>query len=179
MIIQDIQVRSFYDRSELTIICPKQEIHSINKAVQGIRKGDDCEVTIKKKRKARSLDANAYYWSLCSQLADKVGTSRAEMHNRLLARYGTDWTDEEGRLRIVMIPDTDDYQFDEKTHLRPTSHTGRVNGEVYRQFILIKPSHLYDSKEMSRLIDGLVSEAQEVGITTLTPNELQRLEGIA
>jgi len=34
-----------------------------------------------------------------------------------------------------------------------------------------------DSKEMSNLIDGLVSECKEVGIETMTPQELKGLKG--
>jgi hypothetical protein len=35
-----------------------------------------------------------------------------------------------------------------------------------------------DTKEMSILIDGIVSEAKEMGIETLTPDELARIEYI-
>jgi hypothetical protein len=35
---------------------------------------------------------------------------------------------------------------------------------------------MYDTKEMSVLIDGIVSEAKELGIETLTPDELERIK---
>ena len=34
----------------------------------------------------------------------------------------------------------------------------------------------YNSKDMSRLIDGLVADAQELGIDTRAPNEIERLK---
>jgi hypothetical protein len=40
----------------------------------------------------------------------------------------------------------------------------------------MKPSHLYDSKEMNALIAGTVDEAKELGIEVLTPDELERME---
>jgi hypothetical protein len=40
----------------------------------------------------------------------------------------------------------------------------------------MRGSHTYDSREMSRLIDGTVSEAKELGIETLSPAELERMK---
>ena len=41
---------------------------------------------------------------------------------------------------------------------------------------LYKGSSIFDSKEMSRLIDYIVDEAQSLGIETMTPDELERLK---
>mgnify|MGYP002522713106 CR=1 FL=1 len=41
----------------------------------------------------------------------------------------------------------------------------------------IGSSH-YDTKEMSDFIDGIVSEAEELGIETETPDELARLKAV-
>ena len=40
---------------------------------------------------------------------------------------------------------------------------------------MLKGSSDYDTREMSELIDGLVSECKECGIETATPEELQRM----
>ena len=51
----------------------------------------DCEklvIQIKKYRKKRSLDANAYYWVLITKLARRLELSNPEMHNMCLERYG-------------------------------------------------------------------------------------------
>ena len=37
-------------------------------------------------------------------------------------------------------------------------------------------SSSYDTREMSILIDGVVSEAEGLGIITMTPGEIQRLK---
>ena len=34
-----------------------------------------------------------------------------------------------------------------------------------------------DTKEFSRLLDGIISECKEMGIETKTPNQLLELEG--
>ena len=45
-----------------------------------------------------------------------------------------------------------------------------------RAYIAVKCSHLYDSKEMSDLIDGTVEEAKSLGIETATPEEIERMK---
>lgn len=44
------------------------------------------------------------------------------------------------------------------------------------QYLLFKETHTLDTKEMSKLINGAVSEAQQLGIDTLTPKELEKME---
>ena len=51
-----------------------------------------------------------------------------------------------------------------------------MGGQEYHHYALIKKSRDYDSKEMSVLIDGTVSEAQEMGIETLPPAELEAMK---
>ena len=46
---------------------------------------------------------------------------------------------------------------------------------MYRTYIMLRGSSSYDTKEMARLIDGLVSECKEVGIETLPPDEVERM----
>jgi hypothetical protein len=42
---------------------------------------------------------------------------------------------------------------------------------------VLRGSSDYDSREMSILIDGTISDCQDVGIETMTPDELLRLKG--
>ena len=60
--------------------------------------------------------------------------------------------------------------------MKPTSEVkqGR-DGEMYRTYIMLRGSSAYNTKEMSRLINGIVSECKEMGIETLPPNELKRM----
>ena len=41
--------------------------------------------------------------------------------------------------------------------------------------MMLKGTHEYDSKEMSVLINGVVDEARDLDIETLTPAELDRM----
>lgn len=50
------------------------------------------------------------------------------------------------------------------------------NGQSLNFFRIYRGSHTYDTKEMSILIDGTVQEAKDLGIETMTPDELDRIK---
>ena len=136
-------------------------------------------VELKQYREKRSLDANAYYWVLAGKLADVLGQSNAWVHNHMLRKHGQIMViDDQGVYTV--LPDTDEAQkaIDEAEtyHLKPTSQVkpGK-GGKMYRTYMMLRGSSDYDTKEMSRLIDGLVSECKEAGIETLPPAELERM----
>lgn len=140
---------------------------------------DRLEVEIRKQRKKRSLDANAYYWKLASEAAEALHVSKPYIHNYLLRKYGQiEIIDGQGV--YMVLPDTESAQkaIDEAQsyHLKPTSQVKEGKGGVmYRTYMMLKGSSEYDTKEMSRLIDGLVSECKEMGIETMPPEELERM----
>lgn len=136
---------------------------------------DALDITAKRHREKRSLNANAYYWTLIGKLSTKLKIPAAELHNTFLRKHPvfTGW--------IADIPDTEE---DTKTadnsmtfHLYPTSQvrTGK-DGKDYRTYRVIKGSHEYDTKQMSQLIDDIVDECKGQGIETLTPDELERMK---
>ena len=49
------------------------------------------------------------------------------------------------------------------------------DGTRFRTYVMLRGSSTYDTAEMSNLIDGLVSECQELGIETLPPKEIERM----
>lgn len=157
-------------------------IESINmnpESAMKLSQADSLDVEIKKHREKRSLDANSYYWLLCSRLAESMYVSKPYMHNRLLRRYGQIEMIG-GQAVYIVIPDTDEAkrQVDEAElyHLRPTSQVkAGKDGGMYRTYMMLKGSSAYDTREMSVLIDGLVSECKDAGIETLPTEELERM----
>lgn len=130
-------------------------------------------------REKRSLTSNGYYWQLLSKVADKHRISKSHLHNDMLRHYGQPMIID-GKPVCVMLPDTDET---EKTawesdtlHLKPTSATiTGENGITYRQWKMLRGSSTFDSSEMAVLISGIVQEAQQLGIETLTPRELEEM----
>ena len=150
----------------------KPELESVKK--------EEVDISIKKHKEKRSLDANAYYWVLLSKFSEVLGVSKPYAHNYFLRKYGQ-LEVYDGKHMIVYIPNTEiairKADEDEFVHLKPTSQVKMGNdGKMYRAYKLLKGSSTYDTYEMAKLIDGLVYEAQENGIETLTPEELNRLK---
>lgn len=139
----------------------------------------DCEklsVNITKYRKRRSLDANAYFHVLVGKIADVTGGSKPATKNLLLSRYGQ-YEIQDGEIVYLIIRDDIDVSEWEEVHLSPTSSVRKLDdGNLYRVHRVIRGSHTYDSYEMSKLIEGTVTEAKDLGIETATPDELKSME---
>ncbi|MEG2189502.1 MAG: hypothetical protein RRY08_06680, partial [Christensenella sp.] len=53
--------------------------------------------------------------------------------------------------------------------------TGVVGNRMFSHYRTIKGSSEYDKKEMSRLIDGIVYEAKQLGIETFPPQKIKAM----
>ncbi len=54
--------------------------------------------------------------------------------------------------------------------------TVTLEGKQFTHYRVFKGSSEYDTREMSILIDGIVYEAKNLGIETMTPDELTRIK---
>lgn len=137
------------------------------------------KITVEIKRELRSKDANGLCWVLCQKLAEKltwdaqgkvvyekediyrkaikecgfctivpIKSEAVKSYKRIWAGHGTGWIVEE---------------------LGPSKLKGYVNLAAYHG------SSVYDSKEMSRLIDVLMQDCKEQGIETEPPEYVQSL----
>lgn len=141
--------------------------------------GATVALKVSKYRAKRSLDANAYYWSLLGKLAAALNISNNYCHNIMLRRYGVP-EEFDGKPVYIVIPDTDEADKkaneSETYHIKPTANVREGNdGNMYRTYILMRGSHGYDTAEMSRLISGIRDECQQCGIPVETPDEIAQL----
>lgn len=127
-----------------------------------------------KYRKKRSLDANAYLWVLCTKLADVVGTSKDEIYEEMLQRYGELYQDENGDYIVITLKASiDTAKIDGHWKHYRTSADGK-----FKSYLMIKGTSQYDTAEMARFIDKVVQEAKDEGIETLPPNELAKIKAL-
>ena len=64
----------------------------------------------------------------------------------------------------------------EGMHLKSSGHeTYNSKGTRYINYYLMRGSHTFNTEEMAHLIDGVISEAQELGIDTLTETEKAKM----
>ena len=135
-------------------------------------KDQDLDVEIKKHREKRSKSANAYFHVLVNKIAAEQGGSDEATKKILVCEYGALAKDDEGLTVGFKLPASVDVEtiypyvkcFD----------TREENGKLFKCYLVYKQTHLMDSKEMARLIDGAIEVAQELGIETDTPEQLAR-----
>ena len=113
----------------------------------------------------RSLSANAYAWVLINKIADVLRKSKEEIYLQMLKDYG------QGELVSVLS----DINVNGYFKYYEEYGKGHVQGKEFTHYKVWKGSSEYDSKEMSILIDGIIQEAQNLGIETITPAEKERL----
>lgn len=131
-------------------------------------------VTAKKYRRKRSLDANAYSWVLLDKIAKAMRTTSEEIYEEMLRRYGYPLYDEDEKPVVISLKaDIDISVLD--IHLKLIGE-GHVKDKLFKHYKVIRGQSTYNTKEMSTFIDGIVSEAKDLGIETLTPDELERMK---
>lgn len=134
--------------------------------------GKELIANIKPYKEKRSKDANAYMWVLCEKLAQNQGISKDDVYRNAIREVG-------------IFKDFPNMSKDEASTLQIAwgmIGTGWLSEQVdYMpdgEHVLIRcyyGSSTYNSKQMSRLIDYIVTDCKAVGIETMTPAELERL----
>lgn len=125
-------------------------------------------VEINPYREKRSLNANAYCWKLLTEIANIVRASKDDVYLIMLKRYGQ-------REMISVqahIPISEYVKYCEEVG------ESALNGKLFKHYFVYKGSSEFDTREMSIFIDGVVSEAKELGIQTMTPNEIAKMKAL-
>jgi hypothetical protein len=134
--------------------------------VDDMRDKDKLSIEIKQYRQHRSLNANAYAWLLIGQISDIVRAGKDEIYLKLLKRYG------QSELISVLshVPVGSYVKYYEE------AGESKLNGKDFTHYRVYKGSSEFDTREMSIFIDGVVSEAKELGIQTETPNQIAEMK---
>ena len=148
---------------ELTTAPSKEELEGMMDA--------DLDITAKKHRNRRSLDANAYAWVLIGKIAEAMHIDRKEVYRDAIRSIG-------GNHEIVCVQNKavdslrkgwESLGIGWQMETMPSKLDGCTTVFLYYG------SSTYDTKQMSLLIDHLVQDAKELGIETMTPAELKTL----
>lgn len=123
---------------------------------------------IDKYREKRSLNANAYCWKLLTEIANRVRSSKDEVYLDMLKRYG----------QREMISVLEHIPISEYVKYCEEAGQGTVNGKLFKHYFVYKGSSEYDKREMAVFIDGIVSEAKELGIATETPEQIAKMKAM-
>lgn len=132
----------------------------------------DLELTLEKRRKRRSRDANAYAWTLMGQLSAKLNIPPEEIYREAIRGVGDNY-------EIYPIRQEAAEKWKEIWRSRGIGwiceELGESKLEGYMNIVSYYGSSTYDTKQMARLIDIIVNECREQGIETMSEQELERL----
>lgn len=152
----------------LTLACDKKTARALLEYIQGIiNKGKRLMAEFKKHSPKRSLNANAYMWEVLGQMAAVLHTTKDELYLEMLDRYGV-------FTHIIVKPSIVDRV---KAEWRTVRELGEVmvNGQTGMQLQCYFGSSTYDQKEFSVLLNGVISEAKELGVETEDPKQIESL----
>lgn len=124
------------------------------------------DVKIEPFSEKRTKSMNSYYWVLVTELASKLNTSKDELHAELIKRYAP--RDYLSMLSQVNINDYFPYYDLQSTY--------KSNGNTFKSYLVYKRSSDMNKNEFRGLLDGLISECHECGISTMTPHEIELLK---
>lgn len=121
------------------------------------------DIEAKKHRNIRSRNANSYCWEIIGKIADILRINKDEFYQDKLFEYG----------QVRLYPTLKGEKPDGFFKYYRFYQEGYLNGKECDWYKVAKGSSDYDTREMSIFIDGIVQEAQELGICTDTPEQIK------
>lgn len=152
----------------------KPEREDLGKAMSVVRKHRDklYDLEVKEHRKKRSLDANAYAWTLINKISDALRITPKEIYRQAIQDIG-------GNFEIIPIKEEAAQKFKEIWEGQglgwPCVDMGKSKIPGYRNLRAYYGSSTYDTRQMSMLIDHLVQDCKALDIETMTPEKLALL----
>lgn len=136
--------------------------------VQELSQLGNLNIEVKRFKKKRSLDSNAYLWVLLQKIAEATHSDKWSVYLQMLQRHSREFT-------FVICKE---HAVDKLKELyRTCVDLGevKVNGMEGHQIQVYFGSSTFDTKAMSVLLDGVISECKDLGIETLPPKEIERM----
>lgn len=122
-------------------------------------------IEFKDVERAKTTSQNRYYWTIVSNIADSINSSKEEVYNQHLLNYG----------HVVA-----EFKANKEQDLVSNDlHMIRYkSGRKFNYYYVVKGISLMTTKEMSDFIEHAISDARDLGIPTDTPDEIRRLRAL-
>lgn len=124
------------------------------------------DIELKRHRKKRSLDANALMWQCLGEIAHALNQDKWNIYLMMLKRYGK-------YTYICVKPEVVEAV---KSQWRECEVVGdiSINGQKAVQLLCYFGSSTYNTKEFSTLLDGIISEMEEMGLERPLDGDMKR-----
>jgi len=151
----------------LMLIIPKSESHMMESLEKVVDDDKAKTIEIKHFKEKRSLDANAMLWVLLDKMAKKLNSTDEEIYISMLKRYGAK--------DYIAAPKESEEILKRVYKVVEVVKDCVINDTQAVTYRLIRGSSTYDTLEFSKLLDGVIGECKELGIETMTPDQIERL----
>lgn len=126
----------------------------------------DLNLEIKQHRNHRSKDANALLWECIGRLAVALRADKWDIYLLMLKRYG--------QYTYIVVPPNAVEMVARQWRECEVIGDININGRDGVQMLCYYGSSTYDTKQFSVLLDGVISEMKEIGLTAPTSEEMRR-----
>lgn len=163
--IQDISIDFQTRKPKITILLNSNEINQVEEL-----KGLKLNVELNKWKKKRSLNANAYLWVLIKELSKKTEVEPKQIYKDAISYMNT--------YDVIPIKNEAVDRFIKNWNQNGDGWICEKFNSKLEGFTNVRAyygSSVFDSKEMSQLIEIIVNECKSFGIETKPPEELKSL----
>lgn len=123
---------------------------------------------VKEHKTKRTLTQNAYMWSLINEIANKMRLSKEDTYLKMIKDYSQS-------MLVTIRADIDVSKFFKYYEFERETKINGVNFKIYKVY---EGSSQMDKNEFRVLLDGVIQEAQQLGICTLIPDEIAKLRWV-
>ena len=165
-IITDINIDFKTSKAKISLLLDTKQLDIIEQ----LKNEGKLNIDLKKYRKKRSNDANAYAWVLLGELQNALNIPKEEIYRDLIRNIGS--------YEIVPVKNEAVERFRQawsKNGLGWITETMKSKLEGFTNVVAYYGSSTYNTKEMSRLIELLIEECKQFGIETKPQAEIDSL----
>lgn len=162
---------TFTPRGQPIISVSLNEKLSALQMFEELKDADKLTIKFAKFREKRSLDANAYCWTLIGKIAEKTNVPSSDVYRAAIKEIG-------GNYDVVCVKsEAVETLCDGWSRNGLGWQTDTMPSKIDRctNVLLYYGSSTYDTAQMSRLINIIVQDCMELGIETRSPEEVESL----
>ena len=177
MQLKDIRANPLADGSTMLTVIVKADFKTVQQLINDIGTNvQEWFLSIAKPKKTRSLNANSYFHVLVNKIARVLNIGEEEAKVNLVLDYGSIMVDDNGEKVGFKLPVSVDAN---KIYKYTKWFDKRLeNGKEFNCYIIYENTHNLNASQMAKLIDGAVYEAQQLGIETKTPGQIEQLKNL-
>lgn len=170
--VSDPQViQQYRSGARISFAIPNDQLTAAKLLADELKEGA-ISLECKKWRNRRSLDANAYMWTLVDKIAQKTRQKPVDVYRHAIKEIP-------GNSTLVCVQDKAKDVLQQQWQAKGLGwQTEELKSKIEgcTNIVLYYGSSVYNTTQMSLLIDSIVEEAKALGIETLTPYELEGMK---